>query len=105
MPNEYKLKFTAIANDDLDQIYNYISNNLAANLAAENLLDIIEEQITRLTDYPYSCEPHGDEFLKTKGYHKLVVNNYLIFYLVDEVEKMVVIMRIIYGARQYEKLL
>jgi toxin ParE1/3/4 len=84
MPNEYKIKFTAIANDDLDQIYGYISNNLAANLVAENLMDKIEEQITRLSDFPYSCEPVGDEFLKAKGYHKLIVNNYLIFILLTK---------------------
>jgi hypothetical protein len=32
---------------------------------------------------------------KRQGYHKLIVDNYIVFYFVDEVESQVVIMRLL----------
>ncbi|AYO31227.1 MAG: toxin ParE1/3/4 [Thermoanaerobacteraceae bacterium] len=105
MSNNYKLKFTPVAYNDLEQIYQYIAGNLLAEQAANNLIDKIEERITRLKSFPYSGSYVGDDILKSKGYRKLILNNYIVFYLVDEQEKQVVIMRILYGASQYENLL
>lgn len=59
----------------------------------------------RLTGFPYSGSVLLDEFLKSKGYRKLIVDNYIVFYLVNELEKQVVIMRILYGAQNYRDLL
>ncbi|ODA39978.1 hypothetical protein DSBG_3269 [Desulfosporosinus sp. BG] len=46
-----------------------------------------------------------DELLRNKGYRKLVVDNYIVFYLVNELERQVVIMRILYGAVNYQNML
>ena len=46
-----------------------------------------------------------EEPLRAKGYRKVVVDNYLIFYLVDEVGKQVVIMRVLFGASKYFEIL
>jgi len=59
----------------------------------------------RLKYYPYSGSFVLDEFLKSRGYRKLIIDNYLAFYLVNEPEKQVVIMRILYGAQNYQDLL
>ncbi|MHB1653626.1 MAG: type II toxin-antitoxin system RelE/ParE family toxin [Desulfitobacteriaceae bacterium] len=90
--NSYSLKFTPKANEDLEQIYSYISGKLFAEMAADNLLERIESSIMRLKDFPYSCSFVLDEPLKNRGYRKLMVDNYIAFYLVDEMEKQVVIM-------------
>lgn len=58
----------------------------------------------RLRYFPYSCSFVLDEPLKNKGYRKLIVDNYIAFYLVNETEKQVVVMRILYGAQNYENL-
>lgn len=47
----------------------------------------------------------ADEFLKSKGYRKLIIDNYIVFYLVDEGNKQVIIMRVLYGKQKYEDLL
>ena len=103
--NSYSLKFTPKAHEDLDQVYSYISEKLFAELAADNLLERIESSIMRLKDFPYSGSLVLDEPLKNRGYRKLIVDNYMAFYLVDEMEKQVVIMRILYGAQNYQNLL
>ena len=105
MPSNYKLMFTQVANEDLDQIYSYISSNLSAETAADNLLNKIEDTILQLKHFPQMGSYIADEMLKSKGYRKLVINNYLVLYLIDEQQEQVVIMRIVYGAQQYEQLL
>jgi toxin ParE1/3/4 len=105
MQNSYKLKFTPIAKDDLDVIYQYISEYLVAPKAADDLIDDIETSIMRLEDFPYSGSPVSDDILSSRGYRKLIVKNYIAFHLIDEAEKQVVIMRVLYGAQQYENLL
>ncbi|WP_459928780.1 hypothetical protein [Desulfosporosinus burensis] len=39
--NNFSLKFTPKANEDLEQIYSYISGKLFAEIAADNLLERI----------------------------------------------------------------
>lgn len=103
--NSYSLKFTPIASEDLDSIYSYISNNLSAPVAADNLLYKIENDILRLRDFPYSCSYVVDESLKARGYRKLIIDNYIVFYLINEMDKQVVIMRVLYGAQNYQEIL
>ncbi|RJQ30442.1 MAG: type II toxin-antitoxin system RelE/ParE family toxin [Peptococcaceae bacterium] len=105
MQNSYKLKFTPIANGDLYGIYRYISEHLVAPKAANDLMDNIETSIMRLKDFPYSGSLVADDILNSRGYRKLIVKNYIVFYLIDEAEEQVVIMRVLYGSQQYEKLL
>jgi len=102
--NSYRLKFTPKASEDLEQIYSYIVSKLFAEIAADNLLQKIENSIMRLKSSPYSGSFVADEPLKSRGYRKLVIENYLAFYLVNESEKMVVIMRIFYGTQNYPDL-
>ena len=45
MPNSnYSLKFTPKADEDLAEIFSYISTRLYAEIAAENLMDKIESE-------------------------------------------------------------
>ncbi|HEX3029506.1 MAG TPA: type II toxin-antitoxin system RelE/ParE family toxin [Clostridia bacterium] len=103
--NNYSLKFSSRASDDLEQIYIYVSEKLFADVATDRLLNKIENSIMRLKDFPYSCSFVLDDLLKSKGYRKLIVDNYIVFYLVNEIEKQVVIMRILYGAQNYQDIL
>jgi len=103
--SSFHLKFTAIAYDDLEQIYSYISKKLLAETAADNLLEKIESSIMRLKKFPYSGSLVSDEPLRKRGYRKLIIDNYIVFYLVNEMDKQAVIMRILYGAQNYQNIL
>jgi len=102
---KYIIKFTPKAADDLEEIYRYISEKLFAEDSALRLLEKIEKNILKLRDYPLSGSLVTDEFLKQKRYRKLIVDNYVVFYVVNEYEKLVVIMRILYGRQKYQDLL
>lgn len=105
MVNNYTIKITPKAANDLDNIYSYISEELFALDSAIDLLYRIEESIMNLKKIPFSCNYVGDEFLRSKGYRKLIIDNYIAFYLIDEENKQVVIMRVLYGKQKYENLL
>jgi addiction module RelE/StbE family toxin len=103
MSNKYKVKFTPLADSDMDGIYQYIFEILSAPMAAENLITEIEEKTKRLEDMPYSCPAVDDELLKAKGYRKLVVKSYIALYVVSDSEKLVTIMHVVHSASDYEK--
>lgn len=103
--SNYRLKFTPKAEEDLDEVYNYIDTKLFAETAAESLMDKIENAFMRLEEYPFFCSFVFDEPLKSRGYRKLIIDNYIAFYLVNESEKQVLIMRVLYGASDYKTFL
>lgn len=103
--NKYNLKFTRLAERDLDEIYSYISIKLFNDKAAIKLMDNIENAINRLKEFPFSPPPTSDRALKKRGYRKLIIDNYIVFYQVDKTGMKVTIMRILYGARKYQDLL
>ncbi len=103
--NKYKIKITPKANDDLDEIYSYIAEELFNEQSAEDLMDKIETNVMRLGEFPLSGSLVKDNVLKDKGYRKLIINNYIAFYIVDEIEKRVVIMRILYGRQKYQEII
>ncbi|WP_416147639.1 type II toxin-antitoxin system RelE/ParE family toxin [Salipaludibacillus sp. HK11] len=103
--NKYAMKITPKAFEDLDEIYSYISTDLYNKGAADNLMEKLETSIMRLKEFPFSCSFVVDEILKEKGYRKLIVENYIAFYLVREEEKQVVVMRVLYGRQKYQDLI
>ena len=97
----YKLRIMPRAAVDLDSIFEYISNELAAPVAAHNLMEKIEASFLRLQDMPESCPACQDDILKQKGYRKLVVKNYIALYTVNHADKTVTVMRVVHGRQEY----
>ncbi|HOS34146.1 MAG TPA: type II toxin-antitoxin system RelE/ParE family toxin [Spirochaetota bacterium] len=103
--NNYSIKFTGLANRDLEDIFSYISNELDSRNVAIKLLNKIESKIDSLKDFPYSCPTVTNSLLQNYEYRKLIVDNYIIFYIIDEEKKNIIIMRCLYGARNLNELL
>lgn len=102
---DYKITITYSANKDLDEIVDYIVNHLFNTTAAKDLLNDIEDKYKQLAEFPYMFEEVRDKILKKKGYRKIVVKNYIILYLIDELDKEINIMRFFYCGKKYEKYL
>jgi plasmid stabilization system protein ParE len=101
--NKYSIKITSQAEADLDGIYGYIVSVFFAVDTAGKAMDKIEHGIRRLCDMPYSA-PLMDEFeYSVLGIHKLVAEQYNIFYLVNEEKKQVEIIHVLHGKQDYTK--
>ena len=89
----YKVVITEEAENDLEEIYEYIEKELFADKVARNLIKEIKQRILSLEDNPYSC-PEICTKPKREFYRKLTVNNYVTLYQVDEQNKNIVIYRV-----------
>ncbi len=89
----------------MDEVYSYITDEIYNEGAADNLLNKIEKRVMRIKEFPFSCSFVTDEILKGKGYRKLVIENYIAFYLVGEEEKRVVVMRVLFGEQKFQDLI
>ena len=101
--NNYEIVFTDTAKEELEEIYEYISEHLLEVGIANRLMDKIEQSILRLEQNPYSCveihiKPHNNL------YRKLVIDNYVVLYEVEETYKQVILYRVLYGKRDYLKI-
>ena len=64
-----------------------------------NFLSLLKAKIECLRKFPYTCPIYEDD----PNYRKLVVGDYLVFYMVNEEDKTVEIHRIFHGSREIKK--
>jgi len=95
--NKFTVKYTPISQRDLLSILDYIS--LDDPVAALNQLDDIERAIDNLEAFPYSGTESRDENIRIKGYRYLIINEYNVFYTVDD-KRMIVRIHRILSAKQ-----
>lgn len=95
----YRLEISKSFENDLDSVILYIAQRLANKIAAKNLLDKTQETIDIINENPLLFPLYPDDKLSKKGYHHAVVNNYEIFYTVDETEKVIIISRFLYSGQ------
>ena len=91
----HKLKYLPLAQKDLRNIIGYIADKLKAPKAAMDLVDTLDNSISRLQQFPYSCKLYQAIEPLESEYRMLPVKNYIVFYVVTEHE--VEIHRIIYA--------
>lgn len=96
----YKAVFNEIAKEELENIYKYVSQNLVSKISADRLMERIEECLLRLEQFPYSC-PEVKIKPKNLLYRKLIIDNYIAIYSVNERKKQVNIVHIFYSRKDY----
>lgn len=94
---EHAIRLLRIAEDDLTEIVTYIAAERPS--AAEALANKIEKNLSLLAKHPHLGRIPKEEELTRLGYRYLVVQNYLIFYTIEQ--QTVYVHRILHGARDY----
>jgi len=94
---KYKIKYLPDVVTDRDEIKMYLSQYYESTV--RNFFDLLREKITRLKEYPYSCPAYEHD----PDYRKLVVGDYLVFYMVNEPDKTVEIHRIFHGTQDVRR--
>lgn len=97
----YYVDLAPKAQRDIDSILNYIAIDLCAPASALNLNEKFLKQIEQLESFPYCGEIYISEIPLKYEYRRLIVDNYLIFYTINETQKTVIIMHIVYGSSNY----
>jgi addiction module RelE/StbE family toxin len=99
-----QIQITDEAERDLFGISHYISANLKEPQVALNQIRRINEAILSLEEFPYRHELVSGTLLSTLNYRKMKVDNYAIFYRVDEEARTVMINYILYGRRDFSSI-
>ena len=99
--NNYQIRFLKIAEEDFSDIISYIAVDNAT--AADSTASRIEKNLKLLSKNPLLGRIPRNEEIRNLGYRYLIVQNYIIFYKVEE--KTIFIHRILHGARNYKSLL
>jgi len=96
---------TRSAHNDLTGISSYIRDELREPVTALKLMEKIKDSITSLTTLPFRHNLVADEYLAALGFRKIIIDNYIVFYIVSEKGQTVTVVRILYGKRDWLHLL
>jgi plasmid stabilization system protein ParE len=97
----YDVRYLPAAEQDLLDILDYIGRDNPD--AARSFVDRVEQAIGRLAVFPRSGPQPRDARLRRLGYRILVVDDYLVFYVL--IRRTVQVRRVIHGSRRYDFLL
>lgn len=97
----YKIIVGKYAKKDLIDIYDYISNTLCNNKTAVRLLNKINDKFEEIKIFSKSAHLINNEYVKNKNIRKLLIDNYIAFYEIDEINLEINIVRVIYGMMNY----
>ena len=99
--DKYNVMLTDKAANDINEIYKYSSNELYDENAAERLLEKFETNTNSLGKMPKRNPLLQDEGLAQQGIRRLMVDNYILFYLCDHKNKKVIVIRVLYNKRNW----
>ena len=103
MSDTYSVTYSPEARNDIKNIYSYIAFELLVPDTAKSQVNRIRKTIRSL-DFMPSRNPIVDwEPWKSMGMHKVLVDNFVIFYMIDPTALMVIIIRIVYGGRDIKR--
>ena len=101
--SERRLFYSPLSRRDLDDIFDYITNELENPSAARDTVAAILDRAEDLESFPFVGSIVEGLSFTSDEYRFLGVKNYLIFYRVTETE--IFIDRILFAKREYHTLL
>ncbi len=99
MSDSYSVVYSPEALDDLKEIYAYIAFTLLVPETAENQVNRIRKEVRSLDFMPSRYSLVDWEPWKSMGMHKVPVDNFVVYYTVNEDSRTVTVIRIFYGGR------
>ncbi len=98
----YKIEITERAEHDLFEIFDYISSVIKEPKTAVEQLQRIRDAIYSLEIFPKRHELIKFEMLQYAELRKLIIDNYLVFYKIQN--DIVYIVRVLYAKREWQGL-
>lgn len=102
---DYNVIITEKATNDIKEIAIYISGDLSNPMAANRLIVKFESSIASLSHMPTRHELIKDEDLACRHIRKMFVDNYIVFYTVNEADHTVIVIRVLFNKRDWNDLI
>lgn len=97
---KYTIRITRQAREHLQEIRRYISQELSAPDAALRTIRAIRAEIVKLSDMPAKFKTIDEEPWGSAGFRKIRVKNYYVYYWIDEENRRVQIIAVIFVRRE-----
>lgn len=82
--SQYKLEITDLAEEDMEELTDYIASKFKDPFAALKTLDRIREVIASLRQWPERHELDRNPELASRGIRRIYYRNYKIYYIVGD---------------------
>lgn len=102
---DYKVKLTDHAVAQLQEAVIYISKVLQASTVAKHWAARVKKELASLSTMPARYPLTEEEPWHTEGVHKMSVENFLVYYWIEEAKKIVWITAIVYARRDQLRVL
>lgn len=102
---KYGVSITHTATEDLKGIASYVANELQEPSIAKKLIQTIKDAVMSLGQMPTRYSLLRDANLAVQGIRPLMIQNYIVFYIVSEKDSQVLIVRILSSRRDWVNLL
>lgn len=98
-----KLIIYPSASKDIENIYNYISLDLANPIVANSFIDDLRDTFEKIVMFPKMYPIIDNPFIKDKSVRKALVKSYIVFYkaAVNEIQ----VLRVLHSRSNYQTLL
>ncbi|MCD7708629.1 MAG: type II toxin-antitoxin system RelE/ParE family toxin [Clostridiales bacterium] len=102
MKENYAVNYSESAINDLREIYSYISDELFVPGIAKAQVERIRSEVRSLDFMPNRHVLVEWEPWHSAGMHQLPIDNFIAYYLVDDENGIVTVVRVFYGGRDIE---
>lgn len=99
MSDTYSVVYSPEAIDDLREIYSYIAFTLMVPETAQKQVNRIRKEVRSLDFMPFRYSLVDWEPWKSMGMHKVPIDNFVVYYTVDDGNRTVTVIRIFYAGR------
>lgn len=103
--DSFEIIITPDAEADLIELRNYIADVLFAPETALSYIRAIRNEISTLSELPGRIKPVADEPWLSRGLRKIIVKNFYVYFRIDENQKRVYILNVIYNKRDQLKIM
>ena len=103
--DEYSVIIETTAKSDLRGLLRYITETLKEPVAAKRIYFSIKDKIENLYHMPQRHPLVRDEALAGRGLRWMPAENYSVFYVINEENKKVNVLRVLHGRRDWQSLL
>lgn len=104
MSSTYTVRYAPQALDDLRDLYSYVAFSLKEPATAQKLVNRIRKAARSLDALPGRYPVVDWEPWQSMGMHRFTVEDFLLFYLIDQSTRTVTLVRIVYGGRDLQNL-
>ena len=105
MTDSYNVYYSVDALGDVREIYSYIANKLLVPKTAKAQLRRIRKEVRSLDFMPARYTLVEWEPWHSMKMHQFLVDNFIVYYLVDDKVRTVTVARIFYGGRDIEEII